>query len=173
VASLCAESGTSNLADRLVHLPFQTRQRFLLSLEERLGNRRGEYPSDLALMSWEMVTEMAEANITIGSHSNRHMVLTYETEETIRREFELSKQMLEERLNLRVHHFAYPNGRYNAAIQSWLKCLGFDVALTTERRVARRGDDPLTLGRIFLSEESTRGVMGKYSAVVARMRLAA
>ena len=171
VDSLSAERDLPNLASRLVHLPFATRSRFLAEMEAIFGT--ASYPKGLEVMNWEMVEEMVDAGITMGSHSDRHLVLTYEDEPTVEREILRSKQVLEDRLGTRVRHFAYPNGKHNAVIKATLGRLGLDVAVTTERRIARRGDDPLALGRVFFSEESTRGITGRYSHAVAKLRLAA
>ncbi|MFN0124949.1 MAG: polysaccharide deacetylase family protein, partial [Blastocatellia bacterium] len=89
------------------------------------------------------------------------------------REIRRSKRVLEEQLQRPARHFAYPNGYYNQSIRHMVERAGFLSATTTNRALVRRGDDALTLGRISLCEESTRGITGKYSAAVAHLRLAA
>src|SRR5581483_3431860 len=116
--------------------------------------------------------EMAEGGISFGAHTERHPILTLEDEATIENEIVRSKQALEELLGQPIKHFAYPNGEYNPAVKDVLSRSGFEVAVTTERRVNRAGDELLTLGRICLCEESTRGLTGHYSETVARLRLA-
>ncbi len=170
VDELCRIKYPLALVEQLVHLPFAAREKLLARLEAKLG---ADYPAGFDMLSWEMVAEMAQAGVSFGSHSDLHPVLTLEDAHTIERELRRSRRMLEERLNRPARHFAYPNGCYNAAIKAMVAKLGFDVAVTTERRLARPGDDLHALARISLCEESTRGVLGRYSPSVAQMRMLA
>lgn len=170
VDELCRIKYPLALVEQLVHLPFAVREKLLERLEAKLG---ADYPAGFDMLNWEMVTEMDQAGVSFGSHSDQHPVLTLEDAHTIERELRRSRRILEERLNRPTRHFAYPNGSYNAAIKAMVAKLGFDVAVTTERRLARPGDDLHALARISLCEESTRGVLGRYSQSVAQMRLLA
>jgi peptidoglycan/xylan/chitin deacetylase (PgdA/CDA1 family) len=172
IAALNSKLHPLALAEGLVYLPFDLRERVLGCLEEAVGECAGSYPAGLALLEWEMVAEMAEAGISFGSHSDQHAVLTLEAEPEVERDLVNSKRLLEARLGRPVRHFAYPNGCYSGAIKRLMARAGFEVAVTTERRINRRGDDLLALGRICLCEESTRGLTGRYSRAVARLRLA-
>lgn len=171
ISAICADPRPLSLAEQIVYLPSETRERIMGHLEETLGDSLGR-PVGADLLTWEMIAEMTEAGISFGSHTDRHPVLTFEDEDKIERELLNSKRALEEHLNRPVRHFAYPNGRYSAAIKRLLARLGFDLAVTTERRINHSGDDLLALGRVCLCEESTRGMLGKYSSSVARLRLA-
>jgi len=173
VAALCSEPDAERLADQLIYLPSVMRERALRKLETALGHRLGPYPSGYELLRWEMIKEMAGAGITFAAHTDRHLALTFEAESAVERELVNCKRALEARLNRPVRHFAYPNGLYNDAIKAQLAHAGFEAAVTTDRRLNHCGDDLLSLGRTCLSEESTRGVTGKYSHAVARLRLAA
>jgi len=170
VSAMCADPRPLSLAKHMVYLPSDLRERILEQLEEALGSELDRPPGTESL-TWEMVAEMMEAGISFGSHTDCHPVLTFEAEDKIERELRNSKRALEERLNRSVRHFAYPNGRYSAVIKRLLQRIGFDVAVTTERRINQSGDDLLALGRVCLCEESTRGLSGKYSSSVARLRL--
>jgi peptidoglycan/xylan/chitin deacetylase (PgdA/CDA1 family) len=170
VAAICADPGPLNLADQIVYLPFEIRERIMGYVEEALGSDLG-CPAGTELLTWEMIAEMTDAGISFGSHSDRHPVLTLESEDAIERELIASQRTLEAHLKTPARHFAYPNGRHNAVIKRLLARLGFDVAVTTERRINQCGDDPLLLGRICLCEESTRGLLGRYSDAIARLRL--
>jgi peptidoglycan/xylan/chitin deacetylase (PgdA/CDA1 family) len=124
-------------------------------------------------MDWEMVRAMAAEGITFGGHSERHVILTLESEVAAEGEIRRSKRVLEEQLNRPARHFAYPNGYHNEAVRQMIARAGFASATTTERVLVKRGADALTLGRFSLCEESTRGITGKFSPAVARLRLAA
>ncbi len=173
VEALCLESDPVRLSDRLLYLPFEVRQRLLSNLEATLCDGVQDYPAGYELMNWEMIAELVRAGFTIGAHSDRHPVLTLESVETIKREITSSKRILEERLKEPVRHFAYPNGQYNEEIRQMIAQAGFEAAVTTENRLNYGGANLLSLGRVCLSEESTRGVRGSYSEAVARLRLAA
>jgi peptidoglycan/xylan/chitin deacetylase (PgdA/CDA1 family) len=172
VTALCEESDPFERSDQLAHLPLELRESVVRSLEDFWDVEQEEWPNDCSLLDWEMIGEMAGAGISFGAHTDNHVILTREEESAAEREIQRSKQILEERLGQPVRHFAYPAGRYNAAIKSMLARAGFEAAVTTERGINRRGDDLLELARVCLCEESTRGVAGHYSEAVARLRLA-
>ncbi len=167
----CAEVDPQKLCNRLVHLPLSQREEVLHCLEDFLGEIPGH--EGYSLLDWGMISELAEAGISFGAHTHNHVVLPLEDEAAAGREIRRSKELLEEHLGRPVRHFAYPTGRYNTAIRNELAREGFELAVTTERRVNRRGNDMLTLGRICLCEESTRGISGRFSEAVARLRLTA
>lgn len=161
------------LADQLNYQPLAARQTLLQQLEALLGLRHHDYPADYALMDWRMMREMAAGCITFGAHTDHHVVLTLESLADAEREIRQSKQVLEAQLQRPARHFSYPNGHYNEAIRQLVERAGFASATTTERMLVQSGDDPFTLGRVSLCEESTRGITGNYSMAVARLRLAA
>lgn len=172
VAALCAEVNPLRVYRQLCYLPFALRERSLQCLEDFVGNQREENLNGFSLLDWEMIREMASTGVFFGAHTDNHVVLANEELQTVEREILRSKQALEEKLGQPSRSFAYPTGKYNAAIKDVVVRAGFEVAVTTERRLNRRGDDLMTLGRICLCEESTRGVTGRYSDAVARLRLA-
>lgn len=171
VAALCAEVNPLRVYSQLCYLPFALRERSLRCLDDFVGDQQEEVPNGFSLLDWDMAREMASAGISFGAHTDNHVVLTHEELQTVEREILRSKQALEERLGEPALYFAYPTGRYNAAVRDAVARAGFEVAVTTERRINRRGDDLLALGRICLCEESTRGIAGRYSEAVAQMRL--
>ncbi|MGH9839810.1 MAG: polysaccharide deacetylase family protein [Blastocatellia bacterium] len=172
VAALCAEVNPLRIYSQLSYLPFALRERSLRCLDDFVGDQQEENLNGFSLLDWEMAREMSRAGIFFGAHTDNHVVLTNEEPQTVEREILRSKQALEERLGRPVRHFAYPTGKYNVAVKDAVARAGFEVAVTTERRLNRRGDDLLALGRICLCEESTRGASGRYSEDVARLRLA-
>jgi peptidoglycan/xylan/chitin deacetylase (PgdA/CDA1 family) len=172
VEALCSEVDPLQAYIQFSRLPFAQRESSLSCLEDFVGDKKEEEHNGSCLLNWEMVREMASAGISFGAHTENHVVLTHEEPETVEREILRSKQVLEEMTGRPVRHFAYPTGRYNAAIMKAVASIGFEAAVTTERRLNRRGDELLRLGRICLCEESTRGMNGNYSEAVARLRLA-
>jgi peptidoglycan/xylan/chitin deacetylase (PgdA/CDA1 family) len=170
-SALCAVMDPDQQYEKLLYQPLSMRERIMDCLEDFLDERPSYYPPGFETLTWEMISEMAREGISFGAHTARHPVLTLEDEVTARREITESKRTLEERLGRPALHFAYPNGAYNDKVREMVARAGFKTALTCDRRLNRRGDDPLALGRIGLCEESTRGITGRYSETVARLRL--
>jgi peptidoglycan/xylan/chitin deacetylase (PgdA/CDA1 family) len=163
------------LTDAIVYLPCKLREKVIAELENELGDF-ADYPREYRLLDWEMVREMARKGISFGAHTANHVVLPLEDESAMEAEIVASKKELERQLGgKRVISFAYPNGEYNARIRRLIAQAGYKIAVTTEKRINPPGGaaDLLALGRISLSEESTRGIKGIYSPGVAKFRLGA
>src|SRR5581483_11770840 len=139
-AQITAEVDSLRMCNRLVYQPLARRQAIIQQLGDFLGEPTGGQSSKFALLNWAMIREMAEGGISFGAHTERHPILTLEDEATIENEIVRSKQALEELLGQPIKHFAYPNGEHNPAVKDVLRRSGFDVAVTTERRVNRAGD---------------------------------
>ncbi len=159
------------LTNELVYLPHNIREKLIVELEAALEPDDCAYPAEYRLLDWEMVREMSRKGISFGSHTENHVVLPLESREVIDEEITSSKAVLEEQLSRRVTSLAYPNGEYTSDIRLSAAEAGFTTAVTTETRINLPGADPMTLGRISLCEESTRGIRGIYSPAVASLRL--
>src|SRR5207253_2234544 len=104
-------------------------------------------------VSWDMVLRWQRAGMTVGSHTRTHALLTNETDEDVWEEVRRSRCDLERRLGTRVRHFAYPDGRFNAAALDAVHRAGYRYAYTTcSHRDARR--PLLTIPRRILWEHS-------------------
>ncbi len=68
------------------------------------GDRTSHY------LSWAEVKEMSRDGISFGSHTLTHAQLTSLTLEQARREIQVSKKLVEERIGEPIHCFAYPFG---------------------------------------------------------------
>src|SRR5262249_47906284 len=110
-----AGGGSARVYSHFSSLPFALREKVLDSLDEFMCEQREEEPNGFSLLDWEMAREMAGAGVSFGAHTDNHVILPLEDEQTIEREILRSKQTLEEKLGRPVRHFAYPTGRYNAA----------------------------------------------------------
>lgn len=67
----------------------------------------------------------------VGSHTATHRDLRYLDEPSLRREVEIGKTQLEDRLGSPVRVFAYPMGRHNARARRVVQQAGFLAARTT------------------------------------------
>lgn len=161
------------LTDFLVHLPNELREKVIGVIERAIGYEFDDYPREHRLLTWDLVREMHGKGIRFGSHTSNHVVLTREEMPVAKAEIVDSKAELEQQIKGKVVSFAYPNGEYTSAIRELTSQAGYKIAVTTKTRKNRSGADPLTLGRVSLCEESTRGITGGYSDGVASLRLSA
>jgi peptidoglycan/xylan/chitin deacetylase (PgdA/CDA1 family) len=116
----------------------------------------------MSAMSWEMLEEMQSAGMTIGSHTRSHALLTNESTEKMFEETARSRRDLEDRLRLKVEHFAYPDGRHNGDAAAAVAAAGYRFAYTTCRQ--RDPEYPLmTIPRKVLWEKSSVDYSGRFS----------
>lgn len=80
------------------------------------------YPAYLNL---DQLKEARDAGIEIGAHSMTHAKLT--KVENAREEITKSKQVLEEKLGIKVTTFAYPYGLYNDEIEQMVRDGGYET----------------------------------------------
>jgi peptidoglycan/xylan/chitin deacetylase (PgdA/CDA1 family) len=151
-------------------LPLTTTQQRLEALERTLKALKAHPPSERAeltrqigrtlgvspdrgpgMLRWKQVEEMHAHGIEFGAHTVNHPILTSIPEEAAAREISESKRCIEERLQVPVKHFAYPNGLasdFNETTKRLLKQAGFSTAVsmlfgtnsaTTDRYELRRG----------------------------------
>lgn len=113
-------------------------------------------------LNWEKLREMEAANITIGSHTRSHPLLTNENAEVIKEEVEGSLQLFKEKLQNPVRHFAYPNGSFCKQAVEAVSAAGYDFAYTTCRHI-----DPdypqLTIPRRVFWEHSSMDFLSRFS----------
>ena len=77
--------------------------------------------------------ELAEnRNITIGSHTYSHPILTKCDDKTLDFEIKEAKSLLEQKINCEVKYFAYPNGSFSTKEKKKVIEAGFNAAFTTQ-----------------------------------------
>jgi len=132
---------------------------------ENGGGYSTEILREMKPMTWDMVSAMARRGITVGSHTKSHALLTSETAETMQMELRESKRMLEARLRVPIHHFAYPDGLFNDAVVEAARDAGYRYGYGTCR--TRHEQFPLlTIPRKVLWERSCLDVWGNFSDAV-------
>lgn len=92
------------------------------------------------LLTWNEILTMEKNGILFGSHGHSHRDLTVLTEEQVRKELEISKRILEEKLKRPVAYIAYPFSKSNGIIEKLaLKC-GYKTsfsAISVDRRMPK------------------------------------
>jgi peptidoglycan/xylan/chitin deacetylase (PgdA/CDA1 family) len=138
-----------------------------LDVEYRLP---GDLPDGLRPLSWDMLAEISDAGIVVGSHTKSHILLTNEEQGKVIDETTGSRKELERRLGRAVTCFAYPDGRFDAPAVRAVAAAGYEVAVTTCRH--RDPEYPwLTLPRVLLWEQSSAGARGRFSGAILSCQL--
>jgi peptidoglycan/xylan/chitin deacetylase (PgdA/CDA1 family) len=83
-------------------------------------------------VNWEQITAMSAAGMGIELHCREHYDLRNRSNEFLVYQILGGKQSIEAHTGQPVHWFAYPSGRYDAAIIRVLKSADFWGALTTQ-----------------------------------------
>jgi len=116
------------------------------------------YPENaklISFLSWENCLEMLNNNITFGSHTCSHANLSKISITDIENELSLSKQIIQEKLNINCNHFACPWGRENIDFDPKItteiaKKIGYKSFATTNRGKTQKGDNLFVLRRDHL-----------------------
>jgi peptidoglycan/xylan/chitin deacetylase (PgdA/CDA1 family) len=106
------------------------------------GIRGGHFGGGEA-MTWEMLSEMRDAGVDIQAHSATHQDLRKpydkvtkkklsppEYDQWLQNEVVGSKQLLEQRLGIKVNCFAVPYGFYNEKVKEACKAAGYEAVFT-------------------------------------------
>jgi peptidoglycan/xylan/chitin deacetylase (PgdA/CDA1 family) len=80
---------------------------------------------ELLPMSWQDLTELADAGWEIGSHSSSHPRLTRLGDEELRRELEASRAEIEQRLDRPCPSLAYPYGDVDPRVIAAVGAAGY------------------------------------------------
>jgi peptidoglycan/xylan/chitin deacetylase (PgdA/CDA1 family) len=89
-------------------------------------------PDNRLLLDWREVKEMSNHNISFGSHSSNHMILTKLSTQEIQKELEESQHILTKMGINYVPVFCYPNGDYTDKIVEQVKTSGYQAAVSTK-----------------------------------------
>ena len=110
---------------------------------------------DYIPMNWEQVEKIClDTLITIGSHTNNHVILSRLSKEEMREEIENSKNKIEKHTQRLVEHFSYPNGQpedFNDYSKRKLKEAGYRSSCTTIEDFNDRTTDLYELRRFGAS----------------------
>ncbi len=135
-----------------------------------LGAEFGEAEPAPRSLSWDEIIRMSRAGLIVGSHTRTHSLLTRESPARAIEETAGSRVELELRLGVRVQHFVYPDGAFDAATVRVVKAAGYRYAYTGCHH--QDADHPLlTQTRRVLWEGSTRGALGAFSEDVLSSHL--
>jgi peptidoglycan/xylan/chitin deacetylase (PgdA/CDA1 family) len=148
------------VTERLKRRPGVTRE---AALEELIGALAPEgHPSDDQMfLDWEGARRLTRGRLTIASHTLHHGILSQEEEQAQQHDLLLSKQQLEQELDVSVDLLAYPNGRlgdYDHMTIAAASRAGYTHAITTLPGWNRPSTPPYEVLRFVQQPE--RGVPG-------------
>jgi peptidoglycan/xylan/chitin deacetylase (PgdA/CDA1 family) len=107
------------------------------------------------VLKWDHLKELADCkNCTIGSHTVSHRVLTNLNSAEIHEEIGNARQIIKDRLNIKINHFSYPFGIWNNDIEKYLLQHGYKTATTVNASEVKRihAGHPCSLPRIMVKE---------------------
>ena len=104
------------------------------------------------LLSWDLIKELSDNGIEIGSHTCTHPDLSVLTDKEMEREIIRSKEIIEDKIGKPVHHFCYPFGRFNLKTKEILKQAGYLTSCTTQKGQNFSDCDLFELNRIVVGK---------------------
>ena len=146
----------------LPELDLTSVHRLMDSLEGNVGNGFHDIPRTL---DWPELRVMRRSDITIGSHTKRHVSLPAETPETAADELAGSRQALEAALGEPIAHFAYPGGQFTSEVVDAVGRAGYQFAYTACQHADMRRP-ALTIERLLLWEGSSVDGDGEFSPAI-------
>jgi len=102
-------------------------------------------------LTWEQARELADAGISIQSHTVSHRPLGLLDEREIRSELEGSKKSIEDRIGRAVDHVSMPQGVYDNRVIELVRQAGYRSVCTSEPGVRHTAGNPAVIGRINIA----------------------
>jgi peptidoglycan/xylan/chitin deacetylase (PgdA/CDA1 family) len=125
-----------------------------------------------SMLSWEQVEEMSGNNISFGSHTKGHAILTQISKRQMVEELIGSKEIIEDKLSKPVYFLSYPNGYYNEEAVQIARDAGYLACFTCLAGRNTRNTNSLELKRKHISEEYSLGLNRRFSELFFRIELA-
>lgn len=111
-----------------------------------------------SFLDWNNVREMAENNISFGSHSVHHYILTNIPHETAATEIRDSQKAVEKGAGRSPKLFCYPNGNFSAEIAEEVRAAGYLAALSTKQGYLDKESDRFSLPRINIHDGTSSSI---------------
>lgn len=103
-------------------------------------------------MSWDQISEMADAGVTIGNMTAGRDHLIGQDRAYVVGQIERANERLRDELGQPAVLFAYPYGEDNNALRGLVAATGFDAAFTTNSGVASSLSNPFALPRFIMND---------------------
>lgn len=103
-------------------------------------------PFELHTLTRDQVLELADAGVTFGSHSYRHLDLDTLDEQTCTDDLRASRELLEDLLGTAVPFLAYPRGRHSETARRAARAAGYSHAFALPE--TREEPGPFAIPRV-------------------------
>lgn len=143
---------------------------FIGQLRDALGLT---IPEDRRFLDWDEIEEMSNHNVSFGSHTCSHSVLTNIDAAQAKRELRESLRQLREKKINQIPVLCYPNGNYSQQLIELAKEAGYRAAATTQSGCEGNGaGNVFTLKRIGIHNDvtSTIPLLGFHLSRMARAK---
>jgi peptidoglycan/xylan/chitin deacetylase (PgdA/CDA1 family) len=111
-----------------------------------LRDRMPESHEELATMSWQMLQDLAERGVEIGSHTVSHPHLPQLSDRELGEELRMSRERIEDELGRPCRFVAYPYGDHDGRTRASVRAAGYEAAFAL--RADRGTLDPAALPRV-------------------------
>ena len=118
-----------------------------------------------SFVNWDEINSIKDPNISFGSHTVNHMILTNEQTNVVKDEINKSKEVIEKETGRNVLYFCFPNGNYNDGIKK-IVSKSYKSACTTKAGFVSKESDIYGLNRIGINEEMITDGRGNFSKYV-------
>jgi peptidoglycan/xylan/chitin deacetylase (PgdA/CDA1 family) len=115
-------------------------------------------------MTWSQITELRDAGMEIGSHTVSHFDLRHKPAKApgdydawLKDEVETSKQILEEKLGIKVSTIAYPYGYNNEKVRAAVQAAGYEAGFSVYGQRLGMSTNAFTLGRYDVTTKDVQG----------------
>lgn len=120
------------------------------------GTRITSKGTVIPTLSWGQIKEMANSGfVEFFPHTHTHPKLDLISDDELRNEIRVSKEIIEKELNKKINVFAYPYGQSNQKVRDILKQEGFKAAFTVETGPVTAKVDPLLIKRNSIDSRIT------------------
>lgn len=106
-------------------------------------------------LSWDQAKEMADAGMSIESHSRQHLDMRNRSADWLDKEVGGSLKDIEKRIGIRPTIFCYPSGEYDKATLQAVKVEGVLAAFTTSDGTYMTSDNMEKLPRVRIRGSTT------------------
>jgi peptidoglycan/xylan/chitin deacetylase (PgdA/CDA1 family) len=105
-------------------------------------------------LSAKQLCELSDLGFEIGSHSMTHRYLSELPEDDLKFEISASKELLEQIISKKVHHFSCPGGRWSKLAAEIAKDSGYETMSTSNIGINGADSDNFSLSRICIMRDT-------------------
>jgi peptidoglycan/xylan/chitin deacetylase (PgdA/CDA1 family) len=114
-------------------------------------------------LSRQQLSRLPANVFRVGSHAQTHRMLSLLSDEEIRGELADSKKFLEDAMGYEIDALSVPSGAVDGRVRRIANESGYRLVFDSEVRVNRRGDDPLSIGRVAIMHDTPLPAVCRYA----------